>query len=243
MYCRRNGLQVLSQQRSWSWFTLATAALLVVPSPARSELPPQRLITVTGQGQGSVSAKLLEVNLGVEVQAATAEAAQAEVSRRADALVKLLRDRRVEKLETTAISLSPRYRFVENRQIADGFTATYSLRFRSPSETAGSVIDAAVKSGSTRIDSIRFVATDPELAAAQATALRAAAADARQKAEIVLRSLGLNAQEIQSIQINNTAMPGPVAQFRSAVADSAPNVPIVGGEQEVNAAVTLQIRY
>lgn len=234
---------MLSQQRPWQWVVLTTAALLVFPSPALTEPPPQRLITVTGQGQESAPAKLLEVNLGVEVQAATAEAAQAEVSRRADALVRLLRDRRVEKLATTGISLSPRYRFVDNRQIADGFTAVYSLQFRSPSETAGSVIDAAVKSGSTRIDSIRFVATDVEFAAAQAAALREAAADARQKADIVLRSLGLTAQEIQSIQVNSAAAPSPLPQLRSAVADAAPTVPIVGGEQDVTAAVTLQIRY
>ncbi|AZB73539.1 SIMPL domain-containing protein [Synechococcus elongatus] len=234
---------MLSQQRPWQWVVLTTAALLVFPSPALTEPPPQRLITVTGQGQESAPAKLLEVNLGVEVQAATAEAAQAEVSRRADALVKLLRDRRVEQLETTGLNLSPRYRYRDNQQIPDGFTATYSLRFRSPSTAAGSVIDAAVKSGSTRIDSIRFVATDAEVAIAQAAALREAAADARQKADIVLRSLGLSAQDIQSIQINNAATPTPVAQFRGAVADSAPAVPIVGGDQEVNAAVTLQIRY
>lgn len=234
---------MLSQQRPWHWLALTPAALLVLPGPAVTEPSPQRLITVTGQGRESVTAKLLEVNLGVEVQAATAEAAQAEVSRRADSLVKLLRDRRVEQLTTTGITLSPRYRYRDNQQIPDGFTATYSLQFRSPSNAAGSVIDAAVKSGSTRIDSIRFVATDPELETAQATALREAAADARQKADIVLRSLGLSAQEIQTIQVNSAAAPGPVPQMRTAVADSAANVPIVGGEQDVTASVTLQIRY
>ncbi|WP_126146835.1 SIMPL domain-containing protein [Synechococcus elongatus] len=234
---------MLSQQRPWHWLALTTAALLVLPGPAVTEPSPQRLITVTGQGRESVAAKLLEVNLGVEVQAATAEAAQAEVSRRADSLVKLLRDRRVEQLTTTGITLSPRYRYRDNQQIPDGFTATYSLQFRSPSNAAGSVIDAAIKSGSTRIDSIRFVATGPELETAQATALREAAADARQKADIVLRSLGLSAQEIQTIQVNSAAAPGPVPQLRTAVADSAANVPIVGGEQDVTASVTLQIRY
>ena len=62
----------------------------------------------------------------------------------------------------------------------------------------------------------------------------------------VLQSLNLSAQEIVGIQVNNAIPPTPIpyaAQTRleSAVADAS--TPVEGGEQAVNARVTLQIRY
>jgi hypothetical protein len=60
----------------------------------------------------------------------------------------------------------------------------------------------------------------------------------------VLQALGLVAKETVSIQVGNTGNPVPIARseavFRSADAASSP---VIGGEQTLRAAVTLEISY
>ncbi|MGL5131454.1 MAG: SIMPL domain-containing protein, partial [Planktothrix sp.] len=64
------------------------------------------------------------------------------------------------------------------------------------------------------------------------------------QANAVLSALNLTRREIIGIQVNNasTAVPMPVMYRTDAVA-AAPATPVVGGEQQVRASVTLQISY
>ena len=109
---------------------------------------------------------------------------------------------------------------------------------------AGILIDEAVKVGATRIDGVSFTAGESAIAAAQRTALIKATEQAREQATIVLQALGLVAKETVSIQVGNTGNPVPIARseavFRSADAASSP---VIGGEQTLRAAVTLEISY
>ena len=87
---------------------------------------------------------------------------------------------------------------------------------------------------------------DEAIAAARQQALREATADAQEQANTVLSALDLGPQEIISIQINGASAPIPFnlpqrAEF--AVAQADVSTPVIGGEQTVQAAVTLQIRY
>ncbi|MFM6064646.1 MAG: SIMPL domain-containing protein, partial [Microcystis panniformis] len=75
---------------------------LVMPSYADArEL---RTITVTGEGIENIATSQAIVRLGVEVQGKEAGKVQQETANRSDAVVKFLRSRQVEKLETTGIS-------------------------------------------------------------------------------------------------------------------------------------------
>lgn len=208
-----------------------------------------RTITVTGQGEERVTTTQAQINLGIEVQSETAEEAQTEAARRSNAVVDFLQERRVEKLQTTGISLSPRYNYNDGQQTLVGFTATNTVSFRVANDEAGTIMDRAVKAGATRIDGISFMAEDAAIATAQKAALSSATADARAQANTVLAALGLEPKEIVTIQVNGAAAPTPrpmpMARQNFALAeaaDAAPS-PVLGGEQEVRAAVTLQIRY
>lgn len=226
---------------------LVTLSLPTFAAPAfTQEL--MRSLTVTGQGMESIATTKVQVNLGVEVQAKTAQAAQAEAAKRSNAVVDLLKKRKVEKLTTTGISLNPRYSYENNVQSLQGFTATNTVSFRIANDQAGNLMDEAVAAGATRIDGISFVAADEAIAKAQKQALRKATADAQAQADAVLEALGLEAKEIVSIQVNGASPPPPVpmAAFSSKVsfeADRSAPSPVIGGEQNVNASVTLQIRY
>jgi uncharacterized protein YggE len=215
---------------------------LVMPSYADArEL---RTITVTGEGIENIPTSQAIVRLGVEVQGKEAGKVQREVASRSDAVVKFLRSRQVEKLETTGISLQPNYDFSNNQRRLIGYIGANLISFQIDIAQAGSLIDEAVKVGATRIDGVSFTAGESAIAAAQRTALIKATEQAREQATIVLQALGLVPKETVSIQVGNTSNPVPIARseavFRSADAASSP---VIGGEQTLRAAVTLEISY
>ncbi|MBW4465452.1 MAG: SIMPL domain-containing protein [Pegethrix bostrychoides GSE-TBD4-15B] len=205
-----------------------------------------RTLTVRGAGKASVATTLTQVQLGVEVQGKTASEVQQQTAERSAAVVEFLRGRNVDKLQTTGISLNPQYDYANNRQQIIGYTASNSVSFRVPTEQAGDLLDQAVQAGATRIDSVSFVAEDAATEAARQQAIQQAVQNAQAQAQAVLSSLGLQQQEIVSIQVDGASAPPPMFARREALmADSAapPASPVVGGEQEVQASVTLQIRY
>jgi uncharacterized protein YggE len=220
---------------------------LTNPALAQETERMMRTITVTGQGSEAIPTTLTQVQLGVEVQGDTAEAVQKEAAQRSAAVVEFLRSRNVGKLQTAGISLNPRYDYDNGQQRIVGYTATNSVSFRVPTEQAGGLLDQAVRAGATRIDGVTFAADDAAMATARQQAIREATQEAQAQAEAALSALGLTRREVVSIQVNGAPMPPPVPLFRqanyaAAAADSAPT-PVIGGEQEVEATVTLQISY
>jgi uncharacterized protein len=216
---------------------------LVAPVMAQEKM--QRVLSVSGRGVETIATSLTRVNLGVEVQAKTAADAQAEAARKSTAVVTLLKSRNVEKLETTGISLNPVYDYSNNKQTLTGYSATNTVSFRIKTELAGDIMDDAVKSGATRIDSVSFTATDEAIATAQKAALAKATKDAQAQAQAVLSTLGFQPKEIVGIQINGAATPPPRPMAFGLAKGSADSVstPVIGGDQQVEGSVTLQISY
>lgn len=236
-------------------FRIALALGLITLSFANPVLAQQRgqtqgitlrTLTVTGKGVETIPATLAQVSLGVEVQGKTAQQVQQEAAKRSSSVVELLRSRKVEKLQTTGINLNPVYSYNNNVQRLTGYTATNTVSFRLPTDLAGALLDASVKAGATRIDGISFVASDTEIAKARQQALQAATQDAQQQANAVLSALNLSSKEVVSIQVNDANLPQPpVPKFARelAASDRATSTPVVSGEQQVDASVTLQISY
>jgi uncharacterized protein YggE len=186
------------------------------------------------------------VRLGVEVQGKTAAAVQQEAARRSSAVVELLRSRPVEKLETSGISLNPTYSYENNQQRQlTGYIATNTVTFRINTQSAGTLLDDAVNAGATRIDGVSFVAAESAIESARKQALKKATQDAQSQADSVLSALNLKRGEILSIQVNGASAPPPVyRQFAARAASAADaTTPVVGGEQQIEASVTLQISY
>ncbi len=212
--------------------------------PAPEKLP--RTLSVTGRGVERIPATKARVSLGVEVGGKTAAQVQQQVAKRSDAVVKLLQSRNVEKLQTAGISLNPTYSYQNSEQRLTGYTGTNTVSFQIATEKSGTLLDDAIKAGATRIDGISFVASDSEIAKAREQAIRKAADDAKKQASALLNSLNLTEREIVSLQIDGARPPEPVFAARSEALESgkiAANTPVVGGEQPVEASVTLQIRY
>ena len=160
-------------------------------------------------------------------------------------MVELLRSRQVEKLETAGITLNPIYNYESkpSPQIT-GYTATNTVTFRINTQSAGTLLDDAVNAGATRIDGVSFVAVESAIESARKQALKTATQDAQSQADAVLSALNLKRGEILSIQVNGASAPPPVYQKPAARATFADaTTPVVGGEQQIEASVTLQISY
>jgi len=235
---------------AWKLWTLAIVgagimgAGLAYPVIAQEKLT--RTVTVTGRGTESIPTTLTQVRLGVEAQGKTANEVQQEVARRSNSVVALLRSRNVTRLETTGINLSPNYRYDKNVQTLEGYNASNIVSFRVETQKAGDILDDAVKAGASRIDSVSFIASDAAVANAQKVALRSATQDAQAQADAVLSALGLTRREVVNIQVNGAFAPPPRPlareKFSTDAVAAAPS-PVIGGEQEVQATVTLQISY
>ncbi len=231
-----------------SWALLGAVGFSGLPNgmSAIAEESPMRVLTVTGQGRERIPTSRARVDLGVEVQAKTAKEAQQLAAQRSTAVLQVLRDRGVDRLQTTGIQLNPEYDY-QNGRLGElvGYIARNTVSFELPTEAVGNLIDDAVDAGATQVQGIQFLASESAIAAARDAALRKAAADAQAQANVVLGALNLGAQEIISIQINGAQGPIPIAMPRQANLEVAADVstPVVGGEEVVDAIVTLQIRY
>ena len=204
-----------------------------------------RTLSVTGRGVEAIPTTQTQVALGVEVQGKTAAEVQQEAARRSSAVVALLRSRQVQKLETTGITLSPNYTYENNQQRLIGYIATNTVSFRLNTQSAGTLLDDAVQAGATRIQGVSFVAADSAIEQAQKQALKKATQDAQAQADAVFSALNLKRGEILNIQVNGASPPPPMyrqlAASRAAAADIT--TPVVGGEQQIEASVTLQFGY
>lgn len=241
----------IGKTASWNRFkTLVISAgllSLAFANPVLAQEKMMRTLTVTGRGTEMVATTITQVRLGVEAQGKTANEVQQEVARRSNAVVNLLKARQVDKLETTGINLNPSYQYDNGKQTLTGYSASNIVSFRIATEKAGTLLDEAVKAGASRIDGVSFIATDEAIAATQKTALREATQDAQAQADAVFSALNLTKGQIVSIQVNGASAPPPrpLEDFQNMRASAAPKAPspVIGGEQEVQASVTLQISY
>ena len=240
----------LKTERIWQAIGLILLWGTISIQPGVAQTQPRRLRTLTVRGRGveRIAATLSRVNLGVEVQGKTAQEVQQEVARRSQAVVELLKSRKVDKLQTSGISLNPAYSFKNDVRRLTGYTATNTVSFEIATEKASQILDEAVKSGATRIDGISFIAPEPAINKAKKEALREATKDAQARANDVLDSLGFSSKEIVGIEVDNaTAQAPPIFRRESAfsmrTSSDAAKTPVIGGQQQVEATVTLQISY
>jgi len=205
-----------------------------------------RTLSVTGRGVEAIPTTQTQVALGVEVQGKTAAEVQQEAARRSSAVVELLRSRQVEKLETAGITLFGFYNDSSkpSPQSIAGYIARNTVTFRINTQSAGTLLDDAVNAGATRIDGVSFVAVESAIESARKQALKTAAQDAQSQADAVFSALNLKRGEILSIQVNDvSAPPRGFVQFGIRAAGADATTPVVGGEQQIEASVTLQISY
>lgn len=221
---------------------IAVATLLAGPLAAQTNESKPHL-SVSGEGIVNVTATHAQIQLGVHSEGKTANAAQAETARKANAVVNMLRGEKASQIETVRIALQPRYEHKKSSGETEiiGYVSTNVLAFRIEIGRAGELLDKSVKAGANRIESVQLTADDKILKEAREQALAAAAVDARAQAKIVLDALDLKMKRI--VQINaGVAFPGPQPYAINQMREGA-GTPVVGGDLEVRANVSMVVEY
>jgi len=233
---------------------LAALALLSLPLAAQQnagaggDFVPS--LSVSGSGEARVAPDEATVRLGVLSQAPTARGAQEQVSRTAGAILDAIRKLGVapEKLQTSELNLSPLYSQGrpegESREPRiTGYQASnvVSVQLEDLAKV-GPVIDAGLAAGANRLDGVTFGLRDD--AAARATALRNAVAEARAKAEALADALRVRLVEIIEVAEGGVSVsPPPYLRSRAMMAEaSMADTPVSAGQVGVEGMVTVRYR-
>lgn len=218
----------------------AASALLAV-SPAFAE-EVRRQISVTGEGSVSAAPDLAILTFGVRAQADNASAAFSQSTKAMNNVLDALdkagieaRDRQTSQLRINPI-YNRRQNYVDRSEI-EGYEAlsTLTVRLRDI-DSAGSVIDSAVKAGANGLESFRLGFDDPK--AMRDRARIEAVKDAMAKAEAMAEAAGAKVGEVITLSTMSNGTPGPVVARSVAMAESADVPRIEAGEQTLQVSVS-----
>ena len=195
-------------------------------------------MTIVGEGIVALPPDLATVSVGITMRGATADAAVAEMTQRARAVLDRLsalgiaeRDR-----QSASLSLQPVYgdRGQDGVSVISGYEAATRVTVRVRDlEILGEVLGAVLEDGANRLGGLSFGLSEPTAAQDEARAL--AVADALRKARGLAKAAGVTLGPVLSIDEAGDGG-GGATTFAATRADAVPNA---AGETSVTARVTL----
>ena len=214
---------------------LSAALTLPFSAPAFAEA----LVTVTGEATVEATPDMATISLGVTTEGQTAAEAMTANSKALQAVIERLKAAGIEDrdLQTSNLSLNPNwvgYDSGSTPKIA-GYVASNMLNVRVRAlDGLGSVLDASIADGANTLNGISFDLAEPR--PAQDEARKAAVADARARAALLVEAAGGKLGKIVSIT-ENSGYGSPMPMFKSDAA-AAP-VPVASGQIGLSASVTI----
>ena len=146
-----------------------------------------------------------------------------------------------ENIQTTNYSLYPIYDAKSNSREITGYSVTNEISVNIDNiALVGIVIDTAINSGASNVDSIEFGLKDSQQY--KEKALREAILDAKRKAEVVASTLGKNIVNVVSVNTNNTYIETRNmnnAMYMKSSADMSASSPVQEGEINVRSNVSV----
>ncbi|MBX6376943.1 MAG: SIMPL domain-containing protein [Clostridia bacterium] len=235
---------------------LLVAAGLLGPAAiapvARAEAANDRPPTITVNGEAAVETPpdRAQVSLGVQTEAATAQAALQENNRRMQAVIDALTKAGVprEAVQTSGLSVYPVYS--EAKPLSSdappprvtGYRAYNRVTVQVEPARVGAVIDAGLTAGANTLDGVVFTLADPDAVAAQA--IEKAFAAARTRAEAAARTAGVRLGPVRAIQVGGGGVPRAVAEMRALpAAAGAGNVPTPVEPGRISVYASVQVEF
>ncbi|MBA2642375.1 MAG: SIMPL domain-containing protein [Actinobacteria bacterium] len=200
----------------------------VAQQPATSD---QDSVTVTGTGTVNAVPDEAQMSFGVESRGRTAQAAMAANATAMEKLVAALRRAGAREIATQWVSVWP---VMREEGVIDGYSAQNSVSATIGATRAGELIDAAAEAGANQISGPGLSSSNAEKL--YLDALAKAVVDARERAEVLAKAAGRSLGEISSMTESGGSEP-PIL-YREA-ADAASSTPIVPGQQETMATVSV----
>ena len=224
--------------------SLAGLLIIAVSSTAMAETE-NRFITVTGEGQVSATPDTAWVTSGVNTQSETAAQALKDNNKIMQEMLAVFNDADIEEnhIQTSGFNVHPIYDYANNsnKPRLTGYQVRNSITAKlTDLDKLGELLDDIVNAGSNQVSGINFGFDDDEELLDQARIN--AMANALKKAQLYANSIDAEVGDVVSISETGATIPTPV--FRTAemaqarMADSG-SVPVMKGEQELSARVTV----
>jgi uncharacterized protein len=211
---------------------LAGAVGLPDLAGAQDPTPAEDSITVSGVGSVDAVPNEAQMSFGVETRRDTAKAA---VSGNADAMrrvINALRQAGGREIATQWVSVYP---FTGEDGSVIGYSASNSVSAVSDVADAPGLIDAATEAGANNVSGPGLSSSNAEALYRQA--LAKAVAEARLRAGVLAKAAGRSLGEITMIVEGSVGGPEPLYRAEAQAADAS--TPIVPGEQETSATVSV----
>lgn len=222
--------------------TLVTSAFA---QQARESSPP--VLIVSGNAQADATPDEATVRLGIVRQETTAQAAQDQANRIAQAILSEIAKLGIPaaQIRTSRLTLTPVYAPGPRSDSREApRIASYSASNQVSVEVTnltqiGPVIDAGLRAGSNQVDGVQFRLKDDLPLREQA--LKKAVAEARRKAETMAEALNVRILGIQEVsETGSSVIPRGDGGFVTMAAREAAPTPVSPGQVEVNASVTVK---
>ncbi len=224
------------------WWLLLLAGGLAATGPTAAAAVASPTIAVEAEGKVAAVPDLALLTVEVETRAPQAEAAAQENSRRAEALIKALKQTlgSEDQVKTLGYRLNPVYAPKDKTGPPEikGYQAVNRLQVKvhGPGRL-GAIIDLALKNGASGINGPFWEHSQAEELQRQAAV--AALERARRLAEDLAQSQGLKIKGVEKISTGIRFLPLRASgqAMRLASGASVPATPIEAGEEEITASV------
>ncbi|MBD3249086.1 DUF541 domain-containing protein [Candidatus Woesearchaeota archaeon] len=162
----------------------------------------ENTIHVTGTSELSFDPDEAEVWAGIDVLEINAEKAQEEANRVMNNIIDGLRYKGIteEDMETERLSLREEKVWEDGEYVSKGYRATQTLKITVDDlDKVGEVVDVAVANGANTINRINFKLSEKKEQEYKQQALAEATANAKQKAEVIADSLGVELKGVKTV--------------------------------------------
>jgi len=188
-------------------------------------------VIVTGVGSVQTVPNEAQMSFGVESRSPTAKGAVAENANAMRKVINALRQAGAREIATQWVSVYP----ISNGEgTFDGYSASNSVSAISDVGDAAALIDAAIEAGANQVSGPGMGRSDAEKL--YRDALSKAVADARARAEVLAKAAGRSLGPITSISEGGAS---PVPYYAERAALDAGSTPIVPGQQETTATISV----
>lgn len=237
------------EKRDWLMIAAVAGILYVAgqyvasqPQRVQQEVQANREITVQGSGKVFATPNVAKYTVSITTgPQRSAEAALARLSQLSDPVVSAIKKEGVEERDIATINLSinPIYDYTNGRQDLRGFEASQLLELTIRDlDKIGIILAKVTGEGVNAAGGLRFEVDNLEEVRLEAQ--KKAIEDAKQKAEQLAKTLGVNLGRVKTFAASEAGRP-PVPYFAKAAdavgGEAVPEVP--AGTQEIQANVTV----
>ena len=209
---------------------------------------PKYLIDVNGEAKIGADPEKVEVYLGAETTASTAKKSQQDNAN----IIQDIRDSffwigiSSDDIETTQYTLTVVKHWDKDTEkyVITGYKTTHVIKIESTDiNKAGDIIDKSVQSGANVVNNVVFSLTDEKISEMRLEALRKAGLNAKEKAEAIADSLGVDIKGLYRASESYVYYRPYVERGYEAVAGAEAVTEISPGQIEVSASLSVSYEF